>query len=454
MVRARRIAVQWLVTAVVATAASPRAQGPLEAPRPLAPEALRAAGIAPAKPRGPIARIDCDADPSRGFVATSVPVVDAAPESEWSFAEAAGGRRLVVLGGGIQTSLDVWVIDRVTGASVHLPTQGGRRMPSRFNGGAGPWPLLEGGELILLAFERNGATQFRALDGSGAELAAIELAGEVAAFHVTPQAAEHRVRVRFTGSAEVVEFHHPRAPRLEVDVAAVDFGESPLGAPRERSVTLRNAGRSRLEVRLELAGGSPFTAAEERLAIDPGAAAPLAVRFVPVALGAAEQRLTLHAEGAVPRVVVLLQGRGVDAATTSPDVPFAPAPPATGRSEAARGEPRRRAEPAATAGGAASQRAPAQVLAPLPALPLLTADDSEVVVQAEPGEDVLLLVVAQDGFGRPARVLRCWRGRTRWDGTLRVPRREFGEGDAELDLFALVDRDGVRMSARFTLPAR
>ena len=65
------------------------------------------------------------------------------------------------------------------------------------------------------------------------------------------------------------------------------------------------------------AAGAVVTASFVALAIAGAAIVSAASRFEPTAVGAAQQRLTLHAQGSVPRVVVQLQGRGVDPTTTS-----------------------------------------------------------------------------------------------------------------------------------------
>ena len=75
----------------------------------------------------------------------------------------ADGNGLVVLAGGVRDSLDLWLVDRREPRPHVLPTSGGRRLPESFNSGLGSWPLVEGPDLVLFAFVKEGRTEFWAL---------------------------------------------------------------------------------------------------------------------------------------------------------------------------------------------------------------------------------------------------------------------------------------------------
>lgn len=213
------------------------------------------------------------------------------PVARWEAGALADGRWLI-LAGGVERALDLYVFDPRDGsAGLPFGTSGGLRMPAMFNEGLGSWPLVETPHLFLFVVEQGEGCRFHAVDfsrGVPRSLAQQDLAPDVRGFDVQFDADSQRVAVGFTGDPARVEFAHPLAPLPVVTPQSVEFGQLQAGASAEREISLHNAGRRPLHWRVGC-DGAAFSLDAPGEAVDrvlqPGARAMLRVRFMPLGLG-------------------------------------------------------------------------------------------------------------------------------------------------------------------------
>ena len=241
-----------------------------------------------------------------------VPLKD--PVASCEAAQSADGKLAVLLAGGVRTSLDVYLVDRESGAFYVFRTFGGRRLPATFdgNGGQGSWPSLEGKALVLLCYEKDARVQLRAIDFEGRIHASRELPLSTQRFHAASD--EYQVRVSFPDEPPLL-FPHPLAPRLELQSGMVAFGPVVLGERAERRLVLHNTGRRLLALRLELAPGAFALPAGGTWTVPPSGRTEVPLEFRPLEVGDQHVRLTIVPRTREPQgAVVLLSGSGIDAA--------------------------------------------------------------------------------------------------------------------------------------------
>jgi hypothetical protein len=438
---------------------------------------------------GKVVEVVCDG--------VQVPITD--PAADCAVARVADGSGLVILAGGIRESLDLYLVD-TRGGLRQFRTQGGRRLPATFNGDLGSWPISEGLDLVLFAYEQAGHIRFWALDFAGCMHASHQLPMNLSGFAAEWLDERQEVRVVFDGpgSGTSIQFPHPTAARLDVAVQQVDFAEVPLGRVAEREVVLRNSGRRALEFRSQLEGTWFDLRDQAPKVIAPGAEARVVVRFRPQRTGERHGRLELRASGAVAHAVVTLQGRGAAGTPAAyplrlpapqpaaapaqpaapPPAPFdvsadivsggevdvrgrllAGAPPdaalvvrnfSNGETETAH-QPRDRVRVAAHAGdelavACAGGGLCSEWIMLEPLAPSLHADGDGVVLRVRPGAAYLLCAVAtvddprSEGGNREriARPLKSWRGQADATGSVRVSRAALGCDAQPLDLVLVI----------------
>ena len=353
-----------------------------------------------------------------------------------SFGQSADGKTLAILAGGLRESLDLYLVDHQGGVLMRLPTYGGHCLPRSFNDGAGSLPALDGQDLVLFAFEREGRIHFRAVDpAGGVHASAKDLSLEVTGFQATSNSRTSKVEVRFAGAAQALRFDHPSAPVFEVVPVVVTFPATPVGERVLGSVQVRNKGRRPVEV-------TPFGEAGEfriestgRVMIGPGERATLAVSFTPRVPGSRTGQITLHG----PReLVIRARGKGLDlpvvglaggAVGAEPHAPrvawrsLTPARPVSG--------PPRSEEPAplALSSGKPARSARAE----------LEARDGFLVVRGAPFQTFVLAALEagrQEGDARP--MLGGLRGQLDADGVCRMPISVLGIVTERIGLVAFV----------------
>lgn len=176
----------------------------------------------------------------------------------WEIGELPGGR-WVILAGGVDPGLDIYVFDPQRGEVIGLPfhVTNGLRLSPTFANGAGAWPLFEVPHLFVLAVERRGRISCIAVDASRQvprELASLDLPLSVSDFRVSFDATTEQVRVEFDGADAVLEFAHPLAPRLVVEPHHVSLGDLAPGEVRQVGFRLRNVGRRPLRIQPRVSG--------------------------------------------------------------------------------------------------------------------------------------------------------------------------------------------------------
>jgi hypothetical protein len=236
------------------------------------------------------------------------------PVRDLELALAPEGSVLVLLAGGVrsQESLDVYLVGQ--GGLLHVfETQGGARLPARFNGGLGSWPLCEDEHVVLFAYQRMGRIEFRAADLRG-QLHAVRSYGPekaVQGFRAESDPVTSEVRVFFEGDPQPLVFPHPLAPRVAPDRSSIDFGVQALGVAAARPLELRNTGGRPLVVEVRVGEGPFLWLGPAVLEIAPGGSFAGEVRFLPAAAGPFRDTLWLQSNAANPRAAVVLRGEGV-----------------------------------------------------------------------------------------------------------------------------------------------
>ncbi|MBE7503425.1 MAG: choice-of-anchor D domain-containing protein [Verrucomicrobiales bacterium] len=100
------------------------------------------------------------------------------------------------------------------------------------------------------------------------------------------------------------------APKLHVDLAAIDFGLTPLGTTRTRAVRLSNLGDAPLAITSAVAGNG-FTREPATLQLAPGAVADGLVHFAPTSTATANGTLTFTSnDPSAPTRAISLRGTG------------------------------------------------------------------------------------------------------------------------------------------------
>lgn len=160
------------------------------------------------------------------------------------------GGDLIVLVGGVREQLDVYLVQS-GGEYRRYSTEGGRRMPRRFNGGHGSWPVVESRHLVLLVISRDAIPRFRALDFRARVQASRQLPAAVEGFVVRSDADRGEVEIEFGAAAPRLGFRHPLAPHLELSRGLLQFGVIDLGSASGQLLQLRNSGTGALKVRIE-----------------------------------------------------------------------------------------------------------------------------------------------------------------------------------------------------------
>lgn len=219
-----------------------------------------------------------------------------------------GDEGLVILAGGNKDGEDLQVYTVGAQGAIHIvPTGGGRRLPATFAGGLGSWPVADGQRLLMFAYRKDAAVQFRAIDFAGRIFATKALPEDVAGFDPSFEKATHQVRVVFGPGVEL-RFAHPDAPRLVVETGFVRFGVVQPGVPARRRVRVRNEGRR--EASLRGATDTPeFTLTEDGAwTIAPGQSVEIEVAFDPTAAGSTQGRLTLVTNAPEGPLTVVLRG--------------------------------------------------------------------------------------------------------------------------------------------------
>lgn len=231
----------------------------------------------------------------------------AEPVQDCTFGQSADGKMLAILAGGLRESLDLYLVDSSGGLLMRLPTYGGHCLPLAFNDGSGSLPALDGHDLVLFAFEREGRVHFRAIDPAGGVHASRELPLKVTGFRAVSDLRTSKVEVRFENSDLAARFDHPSAPVLELEPWVLTFPATPVGEKVFATARILNKGRRSVEIPLEPKDGEFTIATSGAVTIGPGQQGALTFAFRPSAAGARTGQLVLHG----PRdLVVKLRGRG------------------------------------------------------------------------------------------------------------------------------------------------
>jgi len=218
-----------------------------------------------------------------------------------------GDNGLVILAGGNSEDLQVYTVG-AEGGIQRFPTERGRRLPKTFADGLGSWPVADGRQLLMFAYQQGNTVQFRAIDFAGRIHATRALPEQTLGFAPEFVAATHQVRVAFQPGAPELLFPHPAAPRVIVQPGIVEFGTVKTGRPARRLVTLRNEGRSEAVVRG--ATNKPVFRLEPptEWSLSPGEEAQLELFFDPDAPGTVGGRLELATNTPDGTVTVGLRG--------------------------------------------------------------------------------------------------------------------------------------------------
>lgn len=260
------------------------------------------------------------------------------------------GDGLVLLAGGVREgeSLDLYVADK-TSRVYAFETNGGSQLSQDFAHDLGSWPVVDGNDLLLFAYLRQGMIEFRAVDLSWSDphrekasplaqrtLPATGGNGEaVRGFTAVSDLASNQVHVSFDGAGQPIDFPHPLAPRLQLQQMLLDFGRLELGGARERVLQVGNTGKRPL--RLSLAAYEPFAIEGDLVRnIEPGGEIGIHLQFRPQVAQAFQERLQLISNASNPTLTVPLRGTGFDpaAAVAAPVPAPEPQPAATVSSEA------------------------------------------------------------------------------------------------------------------------
>ncbi len=234
----------------------------------------------------------------------------ARPVSACAAALVGKGEELVVLAGGVRSSLDLYLVQK-DGEFERYDTDGGRRLVRSFNDGAGSWPAVEGRHLLLFAYEKGVGIEFRAMDFRGQVFIARTLPSNVSGWQVDSDPDGGEVRVTFGASAKALTFRHPLAPRLELRSGLLQFGKVDVGKRSRQMLELMNRGKRSLRLRITApsTGFEIVTKPPEILAA--GKSVRLRIDFVPTRAGAYTVPLKIFATGVVPEHIVRLRGEGV-----------------------------------------------------------------------------------------------------------------------------------------------
>ena len=254
-----------------------------------------------------------------------------------------GGNTLVLLAGGVRDaeSLELIIADR-SGRFYSFASTGGSRLGSEFADGLGSWPLVDGTDLLMFAYRRQGRIEFRAYDLSWSDpkaeganllvsqkLPATGGQGEaVRGFQAVSDLDSNEVHVTFDGGGAPIDIWHPLAPRPKLYQALLDFGDVAPGKVVERTCVVGNTGKRPLL--LDIATHEPFVlvgAARQRVA--PGSQVSIRVRFEPVAPGSLPARLELRTNSSSRTLAVRLRGECVDPAVAVVVPPPAATAPVT-----------------------------------------------------------------------------------------------------------------------------
>ena len=353
----------------------------------------------------------------------------------------AGAGVLVVLAGGVRDSLDVYLA-RANGEIRRLATDGGRRLPASFAGGAGSWPVAVGAEVFVLAYQKDERCELRAIGFGEQMFASRSLQTATTGFEVQFDPATGRIVVALTGApgVEPVRFLHPDAPRLHVEAGLLEFGTVIVGARGRGVVRITNPGNAALSVGLTLVGSDFALEGPARLDVVAGARTELAVTFTPPRAGVYQGMLHVGVGELGEPVQLVLRG----VAVVPPPAP--PPPPAdapeVGPAPTPAGEPVEKPVGDAVVGESAPKLVtptPRPVAVP-PGLALV---DGLVEVTGRPGEVLWLTSVTMDDErGRPLRPIATWRVRLPGGGgPLRLPPASLGPVGQAVSLLAL-RRDG------------
>lgn len=103
------------------------------------------------------------------------------------------------------------------------------------------------------------------------------------------------------------------APRLHVNVAAVDFGLTPLGQSRSHAIRVSNLGDGPLALTDIVSSGAAFTDNRTALTVAPGGAADILIAFTPTTTAPVSGTLTFQSnDPAAATRTIHLSGRGSD----------------------------------------------------------------------------------------------------------------------------------------------
>jgi hypothetical protein len=233
------------------------------------------------------------------------------PVTECAIGLVRGGKELVVLAGGVRSSLDLYLVQD-DGSFQRYATDGGRRLPRKFNDGAGSWPIVEGRHLLLFGYEKGAGIEFRALDFDGRVLLERRVKASVEGFSVKSDPDRGEVRVEFGSGPKPSTIRHPLAPRLELSRwGLIDFLEVEVGSSSRQFLEVSNRGKRTLRLKIELSkrGFELKGRLPEKLA--PGKTHRLRIEFVPDRSGAFDVGLKFIANGVVAEHTVRLRGQGV-----------------------------------------------------------------------------------------------------------------------------------------------
>ena len=224
---------------------------------------------------------------------------------------AGDGKELVILAGGVAASLDLYIVPD-DGDFFRYPTEGGRRLPRRFNGGQGSWPVLEGRHLVFFAYDLGGNLEFRVVDFAGVLLGSRQrLSLGVDEWRIESDPDVGEVRVDFGIEIPPLTFNHPLAPRLETSRGLVDFKRVRVGRRGRQLLGLSNTGRRPLHLRIEVP--EPFElSGEAAKTLAPGETHRVTLEFAPDRGGDFEQRMQIFSSGLFPEHLVVLRGVGVE----------------------------------------------------------------------------------------------------------------------------------------------
>lgn len=241
---------------------------------------------------------------------------------------------ICVLAGGVREELDVYHFDPVTQSAPRLVASAGRRLPARFCGGLGSWPLFADRGFCMFAYEKDERVEFRATAAGGRSLASRTLPLDCEGFVARFDDRAYLVRVAFVASGarelDRLEFMTPDAPRLVVDGArsgVISFGDVDLGATARRATILRNAGASPLPLELSIEG--PFVLEDGTPAafeLAPEGVRNVVVAFTPATAVPVVGRLLLRTPVAGASTEFALRGTGVEATRAAPSPPAAIVP--------------------------------------------------------------------------------------------------------------------------------